>query len=80
MNRFLSTFTFIFRSPSISPTRLTGSITTPLPMTHVLPVRRMPDGNEVQDVFLRADEDRVPGVVAALGADHDVRRPPSGRQ
>ena len=30
-------------------------------------------GHDVQDVFLAADEDRVTGVVAALGADHDVR-------
>ena len=30
-------------------------------------------GDEVEDVFLAADQDGMPGVVAALGADNDVR-------
>ena len=59
--------------PSISSTRLTGSTTTPLPMTHILFLRRMPGRDQVQDVFLPFDEDRVPGVVAALRAHDDVR-------
>ena len=29
--------------------------------------------HQVQDVLLCADENRVPGIVAALSADHDVR-------
>ena len=36
------------------------------------PGRRMPLGNQLQNELLLADEDRVPGVVAALIARHNI--------
>ncbi len=42
-------------------------------MTQILLLAQDAGRDEVQDVFLLADEDRVAGVVAALRADDDVR-------
>ena len=42
-------------------------------MTQRLARAQNPRRNQVEDVFLLADKNRVPGVVAALGADDDVR-------
>ena len=41
-------------------------------MTQILPRRRMPDGMRWRTYFLPPMNDRVAGVVAALGADDDV--------
>ena len=52
MSRFFPTLIFCARSPSISSTSATGSITTPLPMTHVFSGRKMPDGIRCSTYFL----------------------------
>ena len=43
-------------------------------MTQIFPGRKMPEGTRCRTYFFFADEDGVPGVVAALGADDDLRR------
>ena len=58
-------------SPSISSTNPIGSTTTPLPMTQVVRLGRIPDG--IRCRMLGADDDSVPGVGSALGADDNVR-------
>ena len=63
----------ILRRPSISATSATGSMTTPLPITQIFPRRRMPDGIRCRTYFVPPMNDGVPGVVAALAADDDVR-------
>ena len=47
--------------------------TTPLPIRHTTPSRKMPDGIRCSTVFLLADDERVPGIVSALKA-HDGAR------
>ena len=42
-------------------------------MTQIFVLAQNAGRDQVQDIFLFADENRVPGVVAALGADDDVR-------
>ena len=49
-----------------------GSRTTPLPMTQVLPVWRMPEGILMEHEFLAVGHDRVTGVAAALVAGDDI--------
>ena len=54
------------------PTSATGSMTTPLPITQILPRRRMPEGMRCRTYFLPPMNDGVAGVIAALAADDDV--------
>jgi hypothetical protein len=58
---------------SISSVSTRGSITTPLPITHVLAGIEDPARDEVELPRLALAHDRVAGVVAALEADDHVR-------
>ena len=49
-----------------------GRSTTPLPITGVQPGVRMPEGSRCSAYFSPSDDDRVPGVVAAVELDHVV--------
>ena len=60
------------RNPWISSTRLTGSTTTPLPITQTLFFRRIPEGTRCRMYFCPLICTVWPGVIAALRADHDV--------
>src|SRR5205814_1905811 len=51
MKRLPSALMPSLRSPSISSTRPSGSMTTPLPMTQSLRLRRMPDGTRCRTNF-----------------------------
>ena len=42
-------------------------------MTQILLLAQDAGGDQVQDIFLALDMDGMAGVVAALGADDDVR-------
>ena len=59
-------------SSSISVNNACGSMTTPLPMTHFRPGRRDSRRNQVEDMLLAIDDDRMASVVATLIAGHDV--------
>ncbi len=61
----------LLRSSPISFSSATGSTTTPLPITHRIPVCRIPDGIRCSTNLLAAHDHRVAGVVAAVVArDH----------
>ena len=56
----------------ISSISATGSMTTPLPITQVVPVVEDPARDEVEDELLILPRDRVAGIRAALVAGDDV--------
>ena len=59
--------------PAISSERMTGSITTPLPMTLTEPSRKMPEGIVCSTYLLALEVEGVPCVRAALEpGDHPV--------
>ena len=54
-HRFFPILIPTLRSPSISPTSATGSITTPLPMTQIFRGRKMPTESDAECIS-SADE------------------------
>ena len=72
MKRLPATFTPAASSASISLNSAAGSSTRPLPMTAFFPGTQNAARNQLENVLLLADEDRVPRVVSALVARHDV--------
>ena len=59
--------------PLISSTRPTGSTTTPLPMTHILFLRRMPEGTKCRTYFCLPMKTVWPALLPPWRADDDVR-------
>jgi len=59
---------FLDLSSSISPSNAKGSITTPLPMAHFVPLVKDSGWDEMEHILFVVDDYGMAGVVAALVA------------